>query len=100
MNFSFSEVKQKLISLKPKMSSGVDKVSNKMLKEGAQYPTEILQTLLNASMNASEKPLTTMQVQVTPIEKPSSDKADPQNFRPIGQCTNVFKVLYTLGNNA
>ena len=38
-------------------------------------------------------PLTAMEVKVTPVEKPSNDKANPQNYRPIGQCTCIFKIF-------
>jgi hypothetical protein len=89
---TLSELKETILSLKSKKSTGIDEISSTLLK--AIYPSILdpLVYLINTSMSSGVFPDIYKIARVIPIFK-SGDKSDVNNYRPISLLCTISKVI-------
>jgi hypothetical protein len=103
IDFSFSSVnsdtiKQIINKLKPKTTSGFDKLSNKLLKEIKDEIAEPLSLIINQSINNGIFPDKLKIAKVIPIyKKGENNRFD--NYRPISILPSVSKVFERVIHN-
>lgn len=96
--FTDSEVRTALRELKAKKATGVDGISIRLLKDGADVLAYPLTVLFNLSVQQCKTPGEWKKAKVTPLYK-SGAKSDLKNFRPISVLPVVSKVLERLIHN-
>ena len=102
-NFSFTNVTEeqvvKIISdLKPKTSSGLDNLSNKVLKLIKEEIAPILKIIINQSIETGIFPEKLKDAKVLPIYK-KGDNYLFENYRPISLLSSVSKVFERVMHN-
>ena len=79
-------------TLKPKVSSGADFISNKLLKEIAPFIMTQLHYLINLSLETGFVPSEWKLAKVIPVFK-DGDKHEFTNYRPISLLSSFAKLL-------
>ena len=97
VSFEFSRISEVEIlsicrQLKPKLSSGVDFISNKLLKQIAPIIITPLHYLINLSLETGFVPQEFKISKVVPVFK-SGDKHDFNNYRPISLLSSFSRLL-------
>ena len=83
----------KLINgLKPILSSGIDDINNKLLKELKDYIAEPLSQIINNSLTEGVFPQKMKSAKVVPLYK-NKDKDLTMNYRPISLLLTLSKIL-------
>ena len=85
------EILNILKSMKNKTSSGIDRISPKLLKNCAEYVVDLLTILINRSMAAGLFPDSLKLAKVIPIYK-DGDREDFSNYRPVSLLPVLGKV--------
>ena len=78
--------------LKPKLSSGHDNISSKLLKATMNNIAQPLTHIINQSFETGIFPDQTKIAKIIPIHK-SSDKSEVKNYRPISLLTSFSKIF-------
>ena len=96
-DFEFSRISEvdilKIVrQLKPKISSGADFISNKLLKEIAPLIITPLHYLINLSLETGYVPKEFKLAKVVPVFK-DGDKHEYTNYRPISLLSSFSKLL-------
>ena len=86
------EVTKIIKGLKPKLSSGIDDINNKLLKEISEYIVVPLSQIINNSLTNGIFPLKMKTAKVVPLYK-SKDKDLTTNYRPISLLLTLSKIL-------
>ena len=84
------EILNILKSMKNKTSSGIDRISPKLLKNCAEYVVDLLTILINRSMAAGLFPDSLKLAKVIPIYK-DGDREDFSNYRPVSVLGKVYE---------
>lgn len=94
LNFKISsaEISRAISGLKPGKSSGIDSISNEMLKAGSTVLTPVLQKLFNLIFRDSHFPGKWRTNTLTPLYK-KGDALVPGNYRGIAVSSNVSKLF-------
>ena len=87
-----SEVERHLKNLKPKNSSGLDNINNKLLKELVDCISEPLAMIFNNSISNGIFPTNMKTAKVIPLHK-SKSKSETTNYRPISLLITISKIL-------
>ena len=87
-----AEVIKALHDLKPKKSSGMDGVSQELLKSISSVVFVPLTLIINTSINTGVFPSPWKKSKITPISK-GGDTTDPKNYRPVTCVPTASKVL-------
>ena len=96
-NFEFSRISEidilKTVKLlKPKVSSGADFISNKLLQQIAPFIITPLHYLINLSLESGYIPRELKLAKVIPVYK-DGDKHDFTNYRPISLLSSFSKLI-------
>ena len=83
---------KELLNLSANMSSGLDNMHPRLLKEAASFISKPLTHLFNASITTGLTVLDWKVAKVTPIFK-SGDKDLASNYRPISVLSHIMKIL-------
>ena len=86
------EVEKYIDNLKPKKSSGLDKIDNILIKELRDLISEPLSILYSKSLTDGIFPDKMKTAKVIPLHK-SKDKDDTNNYRPISLLLTISKIL-------
>ena len=78
--------------LKPKLSSGADFISTKLLKEIAPHIITPLHYLINISMETGYVPPEIKLAKIVPVFK-EGNTHEYTNYRPISLLNSFFKLL-------
>ena len=94
--FELQKVKEETVleilnKLKPK-ATGVDNISSKFLKDGANVLSLPITQLCNLSISSSSFPKSCKVAKLKPLYKKGS-KNDPQNYRPISILPILSKII-------
>ena len=97
LNFEFSETSPEKIlnilkDLNPSKAAGVDDLSGKFLKDGADILARPISLLCNLSTKLSSFPRSCKIAKVKPLFKKGS-KTDPQNYRPMSLLSVLSKII-------
>ena len=97
INFEFSRISEIDIlmicnQLKPKLSSGVDFISNKLLKQISPIIIVPLHYLINLSLESGYTPKEFKIAKVVPVFK-DGDRHDYNNYRPISLLSSFSKLM-------
>ena len=87
-----AEVHKLICKLKPKLSSGVDDINNKLLKELNDYISGPLAQIINRSLTDGIFPEKMKQAKVVPLFK-SKEREHTTNYRPISLLLTISKIL-------
>lgn len=87
-----NEVKEVIMSLRPKLSSGFDSISPKLLKETHEGVVAPLLHIINLSLATGIVPDKTKIAKVVPIHK-SGSKSMINNYRPVSLLPTFSKIL-------
>lgn len=90
-----SEVENVLYGLKVRKGSGLDKISNKLLKAAGTSIVSSLVYIFNLALNTGTFPDDMKIAKITPIFK-SGDKTDCGNYRPVSVISAVAKIFEKL----
>ena len=95
LNFEFSETSPEKIlnilkELNPSKATGIDNLSGKFLKDGADILARPISQLCNLSIKLGSFPRSCKIAKVKPLFKKGS-KTDPQNYRPISLPPHLIK---------
>ena len=90
-----SEVEKLLKDIKTDKATGLDGITNTILKLSAPHICESLTNLLNLSIQSSVYPTEWKVAKVTPIFK-SGNHNDPNNYRPISVTATISRVFEKL----
>jgi hypothetical protein len=90
-----SELNKVLQSLKLSKASGLDKISNKLLKAAGYTINESLLFIFNLALATGIFPDELEMAKVTPIYK-EGDKSNCGNYRPISVLPVIAKILEKL----
>ena len=96
-SFEFKTINVKCVndaidSLKPKSSTGLDKISNKLLKYVKDEISPILTSIFNQSVQQGSFPQLLKQAKVIPLYKQKEDYLF-SNYRPVSLLSSVSKVF-------
>ena len=86
------EVTKIINGLKPKLSSGIDDINNKLLKELTEYIAVPLSQIVNKSLTDGIFPQKMKSAKVVPLYK-SKDKDLTTNYRPISLLLTLSKIM-------
>ena len=92
IQIDYEDVKQAIEECKSSHSTGLDEVSNVMLKKGKKKLIEPLMAAFRIIMTKSKIPKSFKMAKIRPIPK-KSDSSIAQNNRPINQCSCIGKIL-------
>ena len=97
LNFEFSETSPEKIlnilkELNPSKATGIDNLSGKFLKDGADILARPISQLCNLSIKLGSFPRSCKIAKVKPLFKKGS-KTDPQNYRPISLPPILSKII-------
>lgn len=87
------EIRQIVIKLKPKKSPGIDKISNKALKNLPQIYYDHIANITNSIFDLNYYPNRWKTSITVPIPKGLNDYSKPENFRPISLLPSISKVI-------
>ena len=90
-----AEIIEITLNMKSKTSSGIDNISNKLLKEIIVHIAEPLSHIFNESLRSGVFPNSFKIAKVIPIFK-TGNKLDPNNYRPISLLPVFSKVFEKL----
>ena len=93
MTFTHEDLFEELKSLKPKQSSGVNLVNNRMLREGSYQLAWPLSSLFNWCMEVGEIPKEASIIKIKPIPKKASDMTAPSSWRGIALSCVALKTM-------
>jgi hypothetical protein len=85
-------VKNQLNGLNPQKSTGLDTISPRFLKDGADNLTNIITHLINLSIRNKCVPTCVKKAKVTPLHKKGS-KLEVGNYRPISILNAISKII-------
>lgn len=85
-------VYEQLLHLKPNKAIGLDKISSRLLKDGAEIIAPILAKIINCSFNLKSLPQSWKSAKVIALFKNSSTD-DCNNYRPISILPTVSKIM-------
>ena len=85
-------IRKELNGLDPKKSTGLDNISPKFLKEGAEQLAPIISHIVNLSITSGIVPNELKEAKVSPLYK-KNDKLEVGNYRPISVLNTVSKIL-------
>ena len=96
LNFEFPETSPEKIlnilkDLNPSKAAGIDNLSGKLLKDGADILARPISQLCNLSIKLGSFPRSCKIAKVKPLFKKGS-KTDPQNYRPISLLPILSKI--------
>ena len=96
LNFEFSETSPEKIlnilkGLNPSKAAGIDNLSGKFLKDGADILARPISQLCNLSIKLNLFPRSRKIAKVKPLFKKGS-KTDPENYRPISLLPNYLQI--------
>jgi hypothetical protein len=99
-SFKFNQVSTEHVlkvidGLKPKSSSGVDSISNKLLRNIKEELSEPLTLIFNQCISNNTFPDALKIAKVTPLHK-KNDKNIFDNYRPVSVLTSISKVFEKL----
>ena len=77
-------------------ASGVDGITNHLLKLCAKHIDVPLAHVFNLSLRSGRFPATWKQARVQPVFKQKGDRSSPRSYRPIALLCSVSKVFETL----
>ena len=86
------EIKELIMSLKQKKSSGYDGISNILLRELVNEIAEPLNTIFNRSLSEGLFPDLMKLAEVVPLHK-KGNITDVDNYRPISLLITILKIL-------
>ena len=86
------EVERYINNLKPKKSSGLDKIDNTLIKELRNLISEPLSTIFSNSLTEDIFPERMKTSKVIPLHK-SKSKEETNNYRPISLLLMISKIL-------
>ena len=86
------EIRMLIKSLKPKDSSGLDEILNRMLIKWCDVITSPLTSLINKSLEMGTFPSQMKQAIIKPLYKNKSKLQTP-NYRPISLLLGISKIL-------
>ena len=81
-----------LKGLNPSKAAGIDNLSGKFLKDGADILAKPISQLCNISIKLNSYPRSCKIEKVKPLFKKGS-KTDPQNYRPISLLSILSKII-------
>ena len=87
-----AEVHKLIGRLKPKLSSGLDDINNKLLKELNDYVSMPLAQIINSSLTEGTFPEKMKQAKVVPLFK-SKEREYTTNYHPISLLLTISKIL-------
>ena len=91
-NATLETIKKILVCLEASKAPGLDGISSKFLKDGAEVLALPLCNLVNLSMKQSLSPDQCSIAKLNPLFKKDS-KSDPKNYRPISLLPVVSKII-------
>ena len=95
LQFSKSEVEEKIKLLKTDSSPGPDKISARLLQLFASRLAGPLTSIFNSSVTSGEVPTDWRLANITPIFKKGA-KGDPSNYRPVSLTSVCCKIIESL----
>ena len=93
--FEQTEVKEKILKLKPGTAQGPDNIPARILKDNVDHLSLPLSIIFNKSMSTGEVPGDWKLANVTPIYKKGS-KNKPENYRPISLTSISCKLMESI----
>lgn len=101
LSFSFSvpsesSVLSALQNLNPWKACGLDKISNRLLKECATFLSKPLQHIFSLSVQSGIFPRQWRVACVQPVYKNKGERSQPSNYRPIALLCSTSKVFESL----
>lgn len=90
------DITKALSALNPWKASGLDHLSNRILKETASAITLPLHHIFNLSISSGSFPHQWKVAKVQPVFKQKGDRSDPSSYRPISLLCSVSKVFERL----
>ena len=87
------EINEILKNIRGKGAPGIDKITNKVLKQLPTCYHTFIANLINASISQSYIPESWKLAVVTMIPKPMKDHTDVQNYRPISLLNTLSKIM-------
>ena len=91
-NQNQSEIKRIIQDLHPKLSSGYDGISNKLLKKLSDQISNPLMIIFNKSIKEGVFPDKMKAADMSPLFK-SKDRSSKNNYRPISLLMTISKIL-------
>ena len=85
-------IRQQLVSLNPKKAVGLDGISSRFLKDGADSIVEPISHIVNLSIRTETVPDVFKSAKVTPLFKKGS-KLETGNYRPVSILPVLSKIL-------
>lgn len=86
-------IKEIISKVRPSKSPGLDKISNKILKQLPPQAIELLNNIFNQCLKRGYFPNLYKKAKVIPIPKPNKDKYLPSSYRPISLLSNIGKLF-------
>ncbi len=93
-----SEINQSINKLKANKSTGIDRISNEMIKQATPEIIATIKDTFNFFLEITTIPKSWCQGLITPIYK-KGNKMDPSNYRGICVANAMLKLLCTILNN-
>ena len=81
-----------LLRLKPNKAIGLDKISARLLKDGASVIAPIIRNIINLSFESGHFPSSWKSAKVTALFK-SGEATDCNNYRPISVLPTISKIV-------
>ena len=91
-------IREQLSGLKIDKSTGLDGISPRFLKDGADFLTEPVSHIINLSILSETVPAGFKKARVLPLYKKGS-RLDPGNYRPVSILCVLSKILERAVNN-